>query len=199
MVGILLSSLPRSHTKSRDRQLRQESFPNVPLCVSVTSLTRKIFLGDILHKDNYCPEHPLLLQIALTMNNKLVLLLRLAVAVGMAAKSIAFSSSRAASSSSHAVGLLPSGGTGTALRSIIIEPPPGDDCNVDGSDCEESIFDRKRREKAEAENATRERYQKRGIELTDVDLMESPDQYRNAQLGGGRISGVNLSALCEDD
>ena len=135
------------------------------------------------------------------MNDKIVHLLRLAVAVGMAANSIAFSPSPGASSSSHVVGLLPSGGTGTgtALRSIIIEPPPEEDCGVDGSDCEESIFDRKRREKAEAENATRERYQKRGIELTDVDLMESPDQYRNAQLGGGLISGVNLSALCEDD
>jgi hypothetical protein len=130
------------------------------------------------------------------MDNKIALLLRLSVAVGMAAYSIAFSPFHSASS--HVVGLLPSGGTGTALRSIIIEPPPGDDCQVDG-DCEESIFERKRREKAEAENATRERYQKRGIELTDVDLMESPDQYRNAQLGGGLISGVNLSALCEDD
>ncbi len=47
---------------------------------------------------------------------------------------------------------------------------------MDDTDCEESFFDRKRREKAEADNATRERYRnERGIELTDVDLMDSPD------------------------
>ncbi|KAL3801327.1 hypothetical protein ACHAW5_002242 [Stephanodiscus triporus] len=130
------------------------------------------------------------------MNNKISPLLRFAVAVGVIANSIAFSPTPAKAAASQ-VGHRQPGIT--ALRSIVIEPPPGDDCAVDG-DCEESIFDRKRREKAEAENAMRERYRnERGIELTDVDLMESPDQYRNAQLGGGLISGVNLSSLCEDD
>ena len=42
--------------------------------------------------------------------------------------------------------------TTTALRSIIIEPPADDDCQIDAANCEESIFDRKRREKAEAKN-----------------------------------------------
>lgn len=84
----------------------------------------------------------------------------------------------------------------TALRSLIIEPPADDDCQIDAANCEESIFDRKRREKAEAENALKQKY---GVELSDVDFMDSPDQFRNSQLGGSLISGVNLSALCEDD
>lgn len=88
----------------------------------------------------------------------------------------------------------------TALRSIIIEPPADDDCQIDAANCEESIFDRKRREKAEAENALKQRYRnEHGVELSDVDFMDSPDQYRNSQLGGSLVLGVNLSALCEDD
>ena len=38
-----------------------------------------------------------------------------------------------------------------------------------------------------------------GVELNDIDLIDSPDQYRNSQLGGNLVSGVNLSALSEDD
>ena len=88
----------------------------------------------------------------------------------------------------------------TALRSRIIEPPADDDCQIDSANCEESIFDRKRREKAEAENALKQRYRNEyGVELNDIDLIDSPDQYRNSQLGGNLVSGVNLSALCEDD
>jgi hypothetical protein len=88
----------------------------------------------------------------------------------------------------------------TALRSIIIEPPADDDCHIDAANCEESIFDRKRREKAEAKNLLQQKYRNEyGIELNDVDFMDSPDQYRNSQLGGSLVSGVNLSALCEDD
>ena len=88
----------------------------------------------------------------------------------------------------------------TALRSVVFEPPPEDNCELDGTNCEESIFDRKRREKAEADDAIKERYMnERGIELSDIDLMESMDQYQNAPTGGNLIAGVSLSALCEDD
>ena len=88
----------------------------------------------------------------------------------------------------------------TSLRSIIFEPPVEENCEVDGSDCEESIFAIKRRERAAADDAIRERYRvERGIELTKVDLMESIDQYQNAPLGANLIPGLSLSALCEDD
>jgi hypothetical protein len=88
----------------------------------------------------------------------------------------------------------------TALRSIIIEPPADDDCQIDAATCEESIFERKRREKAETKNVLQQKYRnEHGVELNDVDFMDSPDQYRNSQLGGSLVSGVNLSALCEDD
>ncbi|KAL9178395.1 hypothetical protein ACHAXT_000042 [Thalassiosira profunda] len=88
----------------------------------------------------------------------------------------------------------------TALRSMIFEPPVDENCELDGSNCEESIFDRKRRERAEADDAIRERYRtERGIELSEVDLMESIDQYQNAPTGGNLIPGVTLTALCGDD
>mmetsp|Transcript_9711 Transcript_9711/g.14693 ORF Transcript_9711/g.14693 Transcript_9711/m.14693 type:complete len:124 (-) Transcript_9711:200-571(-) len=87
----------------------------------------------------------------------------------------------------------------TSLHSIVFEPPAEENCEVDSSNCEESIFDRKRREKGEAEDAIKDRYRMQGIELTSVDLMDSMDQYQNAPTGGGIIPGMNLSALCEDD
>jgi hypothetical protein len=129
------------------------------------------------------------------MNETRALVMRLLVVFGMATRSIAFTPSSHAFASYRVVmgGAPPS----SALHAIIIEPPS---THGDDTDSEESFFDRKRREKAEADNAMKERYRnERGIELTDVDLMDSPDQYRNSQLGGGLVSGVNLSALCEDD
>mmetsp|Transcript_10149 Transcript_10149/g.17792 ORF Transcript_10149/g.17792 Transcript_10149/m.17792 type:complete len:135 (+) Transcript_10149:39-443(+) len=99
----------------------------------------------------------------------------------------------------HAL-VTPTKPTSTTLHSIIFEPPPEENCEIDGSDCEESIFDRKRREKGEADNAIKERYRtEHGVELTDVDMMESIDQYANAETGGNLIAGVSLSALMEDD
>ncbi|KAL7523643.1 hypothetical protein ACHAXR_000264 [Thalassiosira sp. AJA248-18] len=90
--------------------------------------------------------------------------------------------------------------TPTTLFSIVFEPPPDDNCEVDGSDCEESIFDRKRREKGEADDAIKARYRNEyGVELSDVDMQESIDQYQNAEVGGNLIAGMSLSALCEDD
>lgn len=86
----------------------------------------------------------------------------------------------------------------TSLYSIIFEPPADDNCEIDG-DCEESVFERKRREKADANAATIGRYQQQGIALTEMDLMESIDQYQNAPTGGNLIPGIHLSALCEDD
>jgi hypothetical protein len=87
----------------------------------------------------------------------------------------------------------------TSHNAIMFEPPAEENCELDGSDCEESVFARKRREKSEANAATVERYQRQGIALTEVDLMETVDQYQNAPTGGNLIPGVSLSALCEDD
>lgn len=82
---------------------------------------------------------------------------------------------------------------------ITFEPPTDDNCEIDGSDCEESVFARKRREKADARAATVERYQSQGMNLREIDLMESVDQYQNAMVGGSLIPGVHLTALMEDD
>lgn len=87
----------------------------------------------------------------------------------------------------------------TSLNSIIFEPPPDDNCEVDGSDCEESVFDRKRREKMDADSALTERAVQHGYSLSDVDFQESIDQYQNAPTGGNLIPGISLSALCGDD
>lgn len=86
----------------------------------------------------------------------------------------------------------------THLKYTVVGPPPDEDCDIDGSDCEESIFDRKRREKAEAETAIREKYVEGGLDLNEIDMMETPDMYSNPT-GGGLIPGVHLSALMEDD
>ena len=96
----------------------------------------------------------------------------------------------------------PSGSSGsspTSLYSITFEPPPEDNCEVDGTNCEESVFERKRRERTEADNAIKDRYAQQGIQLSDVDLYESVDQYQNAPTGGNLIPGVMLTSLCEDD
>ena len=82
--------------------------------------------------------------------------------------------------------------------SIIFEPPVEDNCELDGSDCEESVFEQKRRERLEANNALVDRARMQGIELNEVDFQESVDQYQNNPVGGGLIPGLSLSALCED-
>jgi len=89
--------------------------------------------------------------------------------------------------------------TSTSLNSIIFEPPVEDNCELDGSDCEESVFEQKRRERLEANNALVDRARMQGIELNEVDFQESVDQYQTNPVGGGLIPGLSLSALCEDD
>eukprot|EP00588_Corethron_pennatum_P013778 CAMPEP_0194271428 /NCGR_PEP_ID=MMETSP0169-20130528/5197_1 /TAXON_ID=218684 /ORGANISM="Corethron pennatum, Strain L29A3" /LENGTH=99 /DNA_ID=CAMNT_0039013759 /DNA_START=218 /DNA_END=517 /DNA_ORIENTATION=+ len=80
----------------------------------------------------------------------------------------------------------------------VIAPPDDEDCAIDGADCEESVFDRKRREKKEEDVERRELYAKEGLDLTEIDQMASPDQFANAA-GGGIIPGMQMSALMEDD
>lgn len=105
-----------------------------------------------------------------------------------------------AHSFSPAASISSASATPTALHSMIFEPPPADNCELDGSDCEESVFDRKRRERNQADDAIVERYRnEHGVELRAVDLMESIDQYQNAPTGGNIMAGISLSALCEDD
>eukprot|EP01083_Nonionella_stella_P208202 755749_1 len=83
--------------------------------------------------------------------------------------------------------------------SIIFEPPVEDNCELDSSNCEESVFQEKRRERLEANNALVDRARMQGIELNEIDFQESVDQYQNNPVGGGLIPGLSLSALCEDD
>jgi hypothetical protein len=92
------------------------------------------------------------------------------------------------------IGALSRGRTITSIRFNIITPP--DDCEVDG-DCEESVFDRKRRERQDAETNLRDKYVASGLNLSDIDEMETAEAYNPA--GGGIVPGVQLSALMEDD
>ena len=87
----------------------------------------------------------------------------------------------------------------TSLNSIVFEPPPEDNCELDGSNCEESVFEQKRREKAEAREALNERARLQGIQLSEVDFQSSVDQYQNAPTGGSLIPGMTLTSMCEDD
>ena len=90
--------------------------------------------------------------------------------------------------------------TSTSLNmSIIFEPPVEDNCELDRSNCEELVFEQKRRERLEANNALVDRARMQGIELNEIDFQESVDQYQNNPVGGGLIPGLSLSALCEDD
>ena len=99
--------------------------------------------------------------------------------------------------------------TPTQLYYNIITPPDDDNCEVDNSNCEESVFDRKKREKLEKDQERRALYAKEGLDLdeiekkktsqlSEIDQMATPDQFDNAA-GGGIIPGMNLSALMEDD
>eukprot|EP00588_Corethron_pennatum_P018219 CAMPEP_0194303836 /NCGR_PEP_ID=MMETSP0171-20130528/1647_1 /TAXON_ID=218684 /ORGANISM="Corethron pennatum, Strain L29A3" /LENGTH=99 /DNA_ID=CAMNT_0039054879 /DNA_START=179 /DNA_END=478 /DNA_ORIENTATION=- len=86
----------------------------------------------------------------------------------------------------------------TQLFYNVITPPDDEDCEIDGSDCEESVFDRKKREKKQEDVDRRKLYAKEGLDLTEIDQMVSPDQFTNAA-GGGIIPGMQMSALMEDD
>ena len=86
----------------------------------------------------------------------------------------------------------------TRLRFDIIAPPDEDNCELDGSDCEESVFARKKRERQAGETKLREKYTEAGLKLSDIDRMETPDMY-NAGGMNGIIPGVQLSTLMEDD
>ena len=97
----------------------------------------------------------------------------------------------------------------TQLYYNIITPPDDDNCEVDNSNCEESVFDRKKREKLEKDQERRALYAKEGLDLdeiekkktsqlSEIDQMATHDQFDNAA-GGGIIPGMNLSALMEDD
>jgi len=87
----------------------------------------------------------------------------------------------------------------TTLHALTFEPPEEENCELDGSDCEESIFAQKRRERMEAAQATKDRYRAMGVTLSDADFATSIDQYQNNPTGGGLISGISLTALMEDD
>ena len=88
--------------------------------------------------------------------------------------------------------------TSTVLNFNIVMPPDEDNCELDNSNCEESVFARKRREKQEENEKLHESYKRGGMTLRDIDVAETVDQYDNAA-GGNLIPGINLSALCEDD
>lgn len=119
-------------------------------------------------------------------------------AVALAQSASAFSPSSAHRNHCHLISRTTK--TTGPLYSITFEPPEEDNCEVDGSNCEESVFAQKRRERMEHDQAIKDRYQReRGITLTDVDLYNSVDQYQNAPTGGDLIPGVHLTALCEDD
>mmetsp|Transcript_11867 Transcript_11867/g.13195 ORF Transcript_11867/g.13195 Transcript_11867/m.13195 type:complete len:127 (+) Transcript_11867:195-575(+) len=86
----------------------------------------------------------------------------------------------------------------TQLFYNIIAPPDDENCEIDSSNCEESVFDIKRRERKQEDAERRELYAKAGIDLTSIDRMTSHDQFDNAA-GGGIIPGMQMSALMEDD
>ena len=88
--------------------------------------------------------------------------------------------------------------TSTVLNFNIVMPPDEDNWELDNSNCEESVFARKRREKQEENEKLHESYKRGGMTLRDIDVVETVDQYDNAA-GGNLIPGINLSALCEDD
>ena len=77
-------------------------------------------------------------------------------------------------------------------------PPDDEDCAIDSSNCEESVFESKRREKKESDVELRELYAKEGLSLSAIDQATSHDQFDNAA-GRGIIPGMQMSALMEDD
>ena len=57
-------------------------------------------------------------------------------------------------------------------------PPDEDNCEIDNSNCEESVFAQKRAEKAAEKERLRDQYVANGLKLTDIDRMETVDQVR---------------------
>jgi hypothetical protein len=96
------------------------------------------------------------------------------------------------------IGALSSGRTftSTRLRYNIITPPDDENCELVG-DCEESVFARKKRERQDADSNLRAKYVESGLNLSDIDRMETAEMYNPT--GMGIIPGVQLSALMEDD
>ena len=64
----------------------------------------------------------------------------------------------------------------SSLGVTIIKPPDDDNCELEGSDCEESVFARKKREKKESEQNLRDVFVQNGLNLRDIDRQESVDQ-----------------------
>lgn len=64
----------------------------------------------------------------------------------------------------------------SVLRYNIITPPDDDNCEIDNSNCEESVFARKKREKNDENEKMRKIYAENGLNLRDIDLQESIDQ-----------------------
>lgn len=64
----------------------------------------------------------------------------------------------------------------SALQYTIVEPPDDDNCEIDNSNCEESVFAQKRKEKAEEKERLRNQMLKSGLKLTEIDRMETVDQ-----------------------
>jgi hypothetical protein len=59
---------------------------------------------------------------------------------------------------------------------LILQPPDDDNCEIDNSNCEESVFAQKRQEKAEERERLRQEMLKKGMKLTDIDRVETVDQ-----------------------
>ena len=79
----------------------------------------------------------------------------------------------------------------THLNYNIVMPPEDDTEN------EESVFERKRKEKADEDAHFRERCDAEGINLSEIDRAVTPDMHNNPM--GSLIPGVHLTALCGDD
>jgi hypothetical protein len=112
--------------------------------------------------------------------------------------SVCSTSNNVAAFTPNPIGAPPIGRTiiSTQIRYNIITPPDDENCEVDG-DCEESVFARKKRERQDAESNLREKYVESGLNLSDIDRMETAEAFNPT--GGGIIPGVSLSALMEDD
>ena len=80
----------------------------------------------------------------------------------------------------------------TNLNYNIVMPPQDDE-----TENEESFFARKKKEKAEEESLFRERCEGEGLNLSEIDRVETVDMYNNPM--GSLIPGVHLTSMCGDD
>lgn len=80
----------------------------------------------------------------------------------------------------------------THLNYNIVMPPQDDE-----TENEESFFARKKKEKAEEESLFRERCEGEGLNLSEIDRVETVDMYNNPM--GSLIPGVHLTSMCGDD